>query len=334
MLRPKSPVPRNAQQNVPRPGPGGGGFQNQGSGMFPVNRPPAFSTMIGGNNNAPQMQTAMSMPTHMQMQMSGGNSQGHFPNQGPFAPSGPHFQHQQPQQSAMTQSQNSHPLNAFAAPFIPSGVDPNFTAAAMMGYHNPAMIGGAGVGAMGMAMNPGMSMGVMQQHPNQMHAQMQMQMMRQHEGMQTPFLMDPSMMQQQMQLGLAGIPNVPAMQGMGMGMGIGMNMGMGMGISTAGVGIGSNGMDISGMQMSSIPMNQFGQHQLSQFQPPFNASGDGGGGLRGGASGPNPSLLRAGGNGGTGTGFGAKDILSATPMRHLQIPPARQQNPGGGGAWG
>jgi hypothetical protein len=355
MLRPKSPVPRNTQLNASRLGPGAGGasLQNQGSGML-HNRPPTFGSMVGGNNNALQMQAAMSMPIHMQhmqMQMSGGNqgfSQGHFQNQSPFMPLGPHFQHQQlpqqPQQHTMTQTQTSQPLNAFAAPFVPASMDPNVAAAAMMGFGDPSMVGGVGVGGMGMNMGigtagmaSGMGMGLMQQLSNHIPAQMHMQMMQPHEGMQTPFLVDPSsMMQQQIQLGLAGVPSMPGM-GMG-GMGIGMNMGMNMGVSAADVGRGA-GMDTSGMQMSPLPLNQFGtHHQMPQFQPTFSATGggSGGGGLRGGASGPNPSLSRPGVGGGTGVGFGAaaRDILSATPMRQLQAPPTRQPNSGGGGARG
>jgi hypothetical protein len=341
MLRPKSPVPRNTQQNASRLGPSGGSFPSQGSMVFPVNRPPTFGSMVGGNNNASQMQAAMSMPMHMQMQMSGANqvfSQGHFPNQSPFTP---HFQQQQfpqqPQHHTMAQIQHSQPLNAFAAPFVPAGVEPNISAAAMMGFGNPSMMGGTGVGGMGIGMgagmNPGMGMGVMQHHTNQIPVQMQLQMMQQHEGMQSPFLVDPSMMQQQMQMGLAGMPPVPAMQGMGMG--IGMGLGMGMGVSAGGVGRGG-GMEIPGMQMSSIPMNNFATlHQQPQFQQPFNANGDGGGALRLSASGPNPPLSHSGGSGGTGIGAStARNILNATPMRQLQAPPARHPNAGGGGGRG
>jgi len=227
------------------------------------NRPPTFGSMVGGNNNALQMQAAMSMPIHMQhmqMQMSGGNqgfSQGHFPYQSPFMPLGPHFQHQQlpqqPQQHTITQTQTSQPLNAFAAPFVPASMDPNVAAAAMMGFGDPSMVGGVGVSGMGMNMGmgtagmaSGMGMDLMQQLSNQMPAQMHMQMMQPHEGMQTPFLMDPSsMMQQQIQLGLAGVHTVPSMPGMGMGgMGIGTNMGMNMGVSAADVGRGTVPTDI------------------------------------------------------------------------------------------
>jgi len=86
----------------------------------------------------------------------------------------------------------------------------------------------------------------MQQLSNQMPAQMPMQMMQPHEGLQTPFLMDPSsLLQQQIQLGLAGVHTVPSMPGMGMGgMGIGTNMGMNMGVSAADVGRGTVPTDI------------------------------------------------------------------------------------------
>lgn len=302
--------------------------------MFPVNRPPTFGSMVGGNNNPSQLQATMSMPIHMQMQMSGGNqvfSQGHFPNHIPFNPSLPHYQQltQQPQQHMIAQ-QNSQPLNAFAAPFVPATAEPNMAAAAMMGFGNSSMMSGVGGMGMGMGigaagMNPGMGMGVMQHHTNRIPVQMQMQMMHQHEGMQSPFLMDPSMMQQQMQMGLGGMSPVPVMQ----------PIGMGMGISATGVGR-DGGMDIPGMQMSSIPMNNFGtHHQQPQFQRPFIGSGDGGGGSRVGASGPNPPLSRSSGIGVTGIGSGAvRDILSATPMRQSQAPPARHPNSGGGAGQG
>jgi len=147
-----------------------------------------------------------------------------------------------------------------------------------------------------------------------MPLQMQMQMMQQHEG---PFFMDPFMMQQQMQMGLGGIHAVPGMHSMGIGGG--MNVGMGMGLSAAdGTGSGG-GMGVSGMQIPSIPINNFGAHQPQpQFQQQFSAGGDGG--PRVGASGANPTRTR--------------DILSATPMRQLQLTLGRPPSSGSGGGTG